>query len=76
MLYEVITDTSIPQSSNWRTVQNTTTCGSCHDDIDFAAGDHVGGINDDAACVECHGDASTVNGGALRVSVVHRNNFV
>ena len=65
-------DTTIPQASNWRLVQNTATCGSCHDDIDFAAGDHVGGINDDAACGDCHGDDSTVNGGAYRVSVVHQ----
>ena len=65
-------DSTVPQASNWRTVQNTATCGSCHDDIDFAAGDHIGGINDDAACVECHGDASTIDGGAYRVSVVHQ----
>jgi len=65
-------DPTVPQASNWRTVQNTTVCSSCHDDIDFAAGGHVGGINDDAACAECHGDQSTVDGGALRVSVVHQ----
>ncbi len=65
-------DPTVPQASNWRTVQNTTVCGSCHDDIDFAAGDHVGGINDDAACDACHGDSSTVNGGALRVAEVHK----
>ena len=65
-------DPTVPQASNWRTVQNANVCGSCHDDIDFAGGGHVGGINDDAACIECHGDASTVDGGAYRVSEVHK----
>jgi OmcA/MtrC family decaheme c-type cytochrome len=61
----------IPQASNWREVQNVASCGSCHDNIDFAAGDHIGGINDDATCVQCHGPDSTVNNGDLRVEVVH-----
>jgi len=65
-------DANTPQASNWREVQNTATCGSCHDNIDFAAGDHVGGINDDSTCVQCHGPNSTINGGALRVEVVHQ----
>jgi len=64
-------DTNTPQASNWREVQNVASCGTCHDNIDFAAGDHVGGINDDTACVQCHGPDSTVNGGDLRVAVVH-----
>jgi OmcA/MtrC family decaheme c-type cytochrome len=64
-------DANTPQASNWRLVQNTETCGSCHDNIDFAAGDHVGGINDNSTCVQCHGPDSTINGGAHRVEVVH-----
>jgi OmcA/MtrC family decaheme c-type cytochrome len=64
-------DPTVPQASNWRTVQNTTVCGSCHDDIDFAAGEHIGGISDDSTCVNCHGDTSDVSGGAYRVAVVH-----
>jgi OmcA/MtrC family decaheme c-type cytochrome len=64
-------DANTPQASNWRLVQNTETCGSCHDNIDFAAGDHVGGINDNSTCVQCHGPDSTISGGALRVEVVH-----
>jgi OmcA/MtrC family decaheme c-type cytochrome len=64
-------DANTPQASNWREVQNIATCGSCHDNIDFAAGDHVGGINDDSACAQCHGPDSTIDGGALRVEVVH-----
>ena len=65
-------DPTVPQASNWRTVQNTTVCSSCHDDIDFAAGGHVGGINDDSTCINCHGDQSDVSGGAFRVSEVHK----
>ncbi|MEJ2129851.1 MAG: OmcA/MtrC family decaheme c-type cytochrome [Woeseiaceae bacterium] len=65
-------DANTPQASNWREVQNTETCGSCHDNIDFAAGDHVGGINDNSTCVQCHGPNSTINGGNLRVEVVHQ----
>ena len=64
-------DANTPQASNWREVQNKAACGTCHDNIDFAAGDHVGGINDDSACVQCHGPDSTVNGGAHRVEIVH-----
>ncbi len=64
-------DANTPQASNWREVQNTVACGSCHDDIDWDAGDHVGGINDNTTCELCHGVDSTVNGGALRVEVVH-----
>ena len=64
-------DANTPQASNWREVQNVASCGSCHDNIDFAAGDHVGGINDDSTCVQCHGPDANVNGGRLRVEVVH-----
>jgi OmcA/MtrC family decaheme c-type cytochrome len=64
-------DANTPQASNWRLVQNVESCGTCHDDIDFGAGEHPGGINDDASCVQCHGPDSMVNGGALRVEVVH-----
>nr|NIL94200.1 OmcA/MtrC family decaheme c-type cytochrome [Woeseiaceae bacterium]NIP20862.1 OmcA/MtrC family decaheme c-type cytochrome [Woeseiaceae bacterium]NIS89655.1 OmcA/MtrC family decaheme c-type cytochrome [Woeseiaceae bacterium] len=34
-------------------------------------GDHVGGINDNSTCVQCHGPDSTIDGGSLRVEVVH-----
>ncbi len=67
-------DTTVPQASNWRQVQNRDSCGSCHDWIDWEAGDHPGGLTfaDDALCVDCHGENSTVNGGALRVTEAHR----
>ena len=64
-------DANTPQASNWRLVQNVESCGSCHDNIDFAAGEHPGGINDNSTCVQCHGPDSTVDGGNLRVEVVH-----
>ena len=64
----------VPQASNWFKVQNRVACGSCHDDIDWAAGDHPGGIafTDDSLCVNCHGENSTVGGGALRTAEAHR----
>ncbi len=65
-------DPTVPQASNWKLVQNTATCGSCHDDIDFAAGGHIGGINDDSLCATCHNEDSTIQNGDLRVSVVHQ----
>lgn len=66
-------DETIPQASNWRTVQNRVSCGACHDDIDWAAGGHPGGIAfpDDSQCVDCHGEDSTVNNGDLRTAVAH-----
>jgi len=67
-------DTSIPQASNWRTVQNRLACGACHDDIDFANGGHPGGVTftDDSQCVICHGeDAPPVNGRDVRVASIH-----
>jgi len=64
-------DANTPQASNWREVPNRVACGSCHDQIDWDAGDHVGGINDDSTCVLCHGSDSDVNGGSLRVERVH-----
>ena len=64
-------DANTPQASNWRLVQNVESCGTCHDNIDFAAGGHPGGINDNATCVQCHGPDATVNGGRLRVEVAH-----
>ncbi len=64
----------VPQASNWFQVQNRTACGSCHDDIDWAAGGHPGGITfpDDSLCATCHGETSTVQGGALRTMEAHR----
>lgn len=55
-----------PQASNWTTVPTIQTCGSCHDDIDFAlgvAGGHAGGAaTNNTDCATCHG-AGKVAGG-------------
>ncbi len=41
---------------NWKTNPTRATCGSCHDDVNFATGtNHPGGQHtDDAACTSCH----------------------
>ncbi len=66
-------DANTPQASHWREIPNRDACGTCHDAIDWAAGDHPGGLVfvDDSLCVDCHGPDSTVNGGDLRVDRVH-----
>ena len=67
-------DPNTPQASNWRLVANRDSCGSCHDDIDFAAGGHPGGFvfNDDTQCLDCHGPNATVNNGEARTTEAHR----
>ena len=62
---------AVPQASNWRTVQNRAACGTCHDDIDWLAGDHPGGavFTDDTLCAGCHNETSGAT--ALHVPVVH-----
>jgi OmcA/MtrC family decaheme c-type cytochrome len=66
-------DTNTPQASNYYEVPTRRACGACHDDIDWAAGGHPGGVTfaDDAICVDCHGATSTVSGGSLRVKAIH-----
>jgi OmcA/MtrC family decaheme c-type cytochrome len=65
-------NTAVPQASNWRTVQNRAACGTCHDDIDWLAGDHPGGavFVDDTLCAGCHNETSGAT--ALHVPVVHQ----
>jgi len=55
-------DPATPQAANWRLVANRTTCGACHDDIDFANAGHPGGFTfvDDTQCLDCHGPTGTV----------------
>jgi OmcA/MtrC family decaheme c-type cytochrome len=64
-------DENTPEASNWRTVANRASCGTCHYDDgdansgnDFAIEDgvHPGGFNfaDDTQCFDCHGPDSTV----------------
>jgi OmcA/MtrC family decaheme c-type cytochrome len=44
------------QASNWKTNPTRATCGSCHDDVNFATGqNHVNQIQvDDTQCKNCH----------------------
>src|SRR5579872_1313896 len=47
------------QADNWKTNPSRATCGSCHDNINFATGDqHIKGVNlvevDDTQCKNCH----------------------
>jgi len=70
-------DPATPDASNWREVSNRAACGSCHDDIDWDAGGHPGGIvfPDDTQCLDCHGPDSTVTGSdgqLLNAEVSHR----
>ncbi|MBD3647506.1 MAG: OmcA/MtrC family decaheme c-type cytochrome, partial [Pseudomonadales bacterium] len=37
---------------NWNEVPSRAACGSCHDDVDFTL--HMGGQDDDSACLSCH----------------------
>ncbi len=47
-----------PQAKNWFERPTLEACGSCHDDIDFAAGvagGHLGGVvTDNSECTTCH----------------------
>jgi OmcA/MtrC family decaheme c-type cytochrome len=44
------------QANNWKTNPSRATCGSCHDDVNFATGaNHVNLVqNDDTQCATCH----------------------
>lgn len=51
-----------PQGNNWKSAPSRKSCGSCHDNINFATGANskAGGIAhpaqaDDSFCVSCHG---------------------
>ncbi|MBT8091525.1 MAG: OmcA/MtrC family decaheme c-type cytochrome [Gammaproteobacteria bacterium] len=63
-------DTTVPQASNWRLVQNRASCGSCHDNIDFADAAHFG-QEDDRFCGQCHDDSAPATDIRLRVSEAH-----
>jgi len=45
------------QANNYLTQPSRASCGSCHDDVDFASGkNHAGGlpVTDDKLCSQCH----------------------
>jgi len=71
-------------ADNYETVANRASCGSCHDDVDFATGaGHVqfsqnpGGINqpDDTKCLTCHGQGtgtiSPISGASVETAAAH-----
>jgi len=64
-------DANTPQASNWRSTINSTTCGACHDNVNFATGaNHATGIAaTDDTCATCHGPNTTFG---LRPEDVHR----
>ena len=65
-------DTSAPQSGNYATTITAATCGSCHDNVNFATGEnHDGIIATDAQCATCHGPGATLDNGALQVAAAH-----
>jgi OmcA/MtrC family decaheme c-type cytochrome len=47
-----LTETLLPDGDNWSEYPTRAGCGSCHDDLDFAA--HFGGQPDDGDCRSCH----------------------
>lgn len=67
-------DADTPDASNWQMVANRAACGTCHDDIDWAAGGHPGGLtfSDDTQCLDCHGPNATVNGGDVQIANAHQ----
>ncbi len=66
-------DTDTPQASNYRLTVNTESCGSCHDNVNFATGENHGGVAATAdSCSACHGPTSDVQNGELRAGNAHR----
>jgi OmcA/MtrC family decaheme c-type cytochrome len=63
-----------PQAMNYASVPTAEACGACHDNVNFATGaNHSSGnlVANDTECTTCHGTASTIDNGALRVAAVH-----
>jgi OmcA/MtrC family decaheme c-type cytochrome len=64
-------DADTPQASNWRTTIDSTTCGSCHDDVNFVTGVGHGGVAATTdSCTACHGPNSQV--ADLRTQLAHQ----
>jgi OmcA/MtrC family decaheme c-type cytochrome len=59
---------------NWKEVPSRAVCGSCHDDVDFAAGtNHGGGPQaNDSACTACH---PATGAGAIGHSVTEAHDW-
>ena len=54
-------DESAPDWSNWSRMPTAATCGSCHTNIDFEAGQGHSAQADNANCVACHNSQWTTN---------------
>src|SRR5210317_1875266 len=73
-------DPTVPQAGNWKEVQNRSSCGSCHDRIDWDGSKNDPELLhpfdivfvDDSNCVVCHGSDTTAFDGAYRVAEAHR----
>jgi OmcA/MtrC family decaheme c-type cytochrome len=68
-------DANTPQASNWRTVVNSESCGTCHDHVNFVTGQNHSAANlpsVDAECAICHGPNASIAGGALKPENAHR----
>jgi len=50
-----------PAANNWKTKPSRKACGSCHDNVDFAAGTGHSAQTSDANCAGCHADASLLH---------------
>ncbi|HET7202684.1 MAG TPA: OmcA/MtrC family decaheme c-type cytochrome [Steroidobacteraceae bacterium] len=62
-------DADTPQADNWRLTVNRASCGSCHDNVNFATGANHGGIAaTDDTCTACHG----ANADILGVAQAHQ----
>ena len=44
----------LADADNWKNVPTAETCGSCHDDVDFAAGTNHNVQADNSQCASCH----------------------
>ena len=67
-------DTNAPQSGNYASIPSSASCGSCHDNIDFATGlNHTAGNlpANDTQCATCHGPTSTIDNGTIQVVAAH-----
>ena len=61
------------QAANYSTVPTAEACGACHDNVNFATGaNHSSNIiANDTQCATCHGPASNLDNGQLRVIAAH-----
>jgi len=62
-----------PQAADFASVPTASSCGACHDNVNFTTGlNHAGGVQlNDTQCAVCHGPASTLAGGDLQVVASH-----